>query len=70
MFLKPRRWYSSPEVNPLARPTPVRPQITAQLLRYSARVPRQHGPILRIRTGPRFVQPDESHQFKYIVRSA
>lgn len=50
--MKPRRWYSSAEVNPLPHLPQVRPQITKQLMHYTAKVRQQHGPVLTTRTGP------------------
>jgi hypothetical protein len=50
MSHKPRRWYSSPEVNPSPDPPAVPPPITPQLLRYGARVRKQHGPALKLQS--------------------
>jgi len=40
---KPRRWYSSPEYNPIQERPAVHPNITLQHLQYVARVKPQHG---------------------------
>jgi hypothetical protein len=49
MVLQPRRWYSSPEFNPLDKPSLVQPAIYTRTLRYGAMVRKQHGPALRYR---------------------
>ena len=50
MSHKPRRWYSSAEVNPSPDPPSVAPPITPQLLRYGAKVRQQHGPALKLQS--------------------
>jgi hypothetical protein len=54
MFLKPRRWYSSPEVNPLPNPPPVSPPISAVALRYGSKVRKDQGPVLKYQNRAHF----------------
>lgn len=45
--MKPRRWYSSPELNPHPRPPAVRPALSEIYLACTSRVRRDQGPVIR-----------------------
>lgn len=49
--MKPRRWYSSPEVNPTPQLPPVCPNVGLLHLRYTSRVRIEQGPVLKQRPG-------------------
>jgi hypothetical protein len=50
--MKPRRWYSSPEINPHPHPPPVRPVANQLHWYYTSKVRINRGPVLQKRTGP------------------
>jgi hypothetical protein len=50
-LMKPRRWYSSPEVNPHPRCLDKPPMPDQRSFTYAARARSQEGPVLKWRTG-------------------
>jgi hypothetical protein len=46
--MKPRRWYSSPEMNPTHTPPTALPFTSLIQLAYAARTYRQQGPIIKL----------------------
>jgi hypothetical protein len=50
--MTPRRWYSSPELNPQQRPPAVRPELTAIYLACAARVRSDQGSVIRRQPDP------------------
>ncbi|NNJ10455.1 hypothetical protein EKD04_008960 [Chloroflexales bacterium ZM16-3] len=61
--MKPRRWYSSPEVNPIPRPRMVIPFASLIQLAYAARTYRQQGSIIKLaQIEPLDVQRDRGPQ--------
>ncbi len=47
--MKPRRWYSSPEVNPTPFPSLVQPGLHQIYLHYACKIRMYHGPVLKQR---------------------
>lgn len=50
--MKPRRWYSSPELNPTQQPLPVRPFPTAIYWVFTTFTRREQGAIIKRPTPP------------------
>jgi hypothetical protein len=61
--MKPRRWYSSPEVNPSPEPPRSPPFASLIQLAYTARTHRHQGPIIKLgQAGPRQDQGERDPQ--------
>lgn len=71
--MKPRRWYSSPELNPHPRPPAVRPALSEIYLAATARVRPDQGPVIKRQLSPaprRAAAPARSPRLPRLIEAA